>query len=68
MGLNCAGASGRDLETKALVNVGSTYVFCTDQERKTQVCDQIAATKKGKPQSNFGDVVLVLGLPWKRGS
>lgn len=60
MGLNFAGASGRDLETKALVTVGSLYVFCTNQERKTHVCNQITATKKGKPQSNFGDVVLVL--------
>lgn len=66
--LNFAGASGRDLETKALVTVGSIYVFCTNQERKTQVCNQITATKNGKPQSNFGDDVLVLELPWKWGS
>lgn len=60
MGLNFAGASGRDLETKALVTVGSLYVFCANQEWKTQAGNQITATKKGKPQSNFGDVVLVL--------
>lgn len=60
VGLNFAGASGRILETKALVTVGSLDVFCTNQERKTQVCNQIMATKKGKLQSNFGDVVLVL--------
>lgn len=63
--LDFAGASDRDLKIKALVTVGSIYVFCTNQERKTQVCDQITATKNGKPQSNFGDVVLVLKLPWK---
>lgn len=71
MGLNFAGASGRDLEAEALVSVGSVYVFCTNQERKTQVCNQITATKKGKPQSNFGDVVLVLGIAmetWKLSS
>lgn len=38
----------------------AAFMFSVHQEWKTQAGNQITATKKGKPQSNFGDVVLVL--------
>lgn len=36
--------------------------FVQIRSGKTWACNQITATKKRKPQSNFGDIVLVLGV------
>lgn len=38
----------------------AAFMFSVQIKSGKQVCNQITATKKGKPQSNFGDVVLVL--------